>query len=90
MEDQQMVKAFLSYTSHEAFADRIGAFRMKGRFENLDVTRCSHTSEARPKFALVLTNQILRRLPIRGGFSELLRNPGIGRRPCHTYVDHLP
>ena len=90
IENQQVVKAFLPYTPQKAFADGIRSWSMIGRFENLDGTRGRHPSEARPKFALVLTNQILRRLPIRGGFSELLRNPGIGRRPCHTYVDHLP
>ena len=45
VEDQQVVKAFLSHTSQEAFADRIGAFRMNGRFENLDGTRCRHPSK---------------------------------------------
>ena len=90
VEDQQMVKAFLSHTSQEAFADRIGSWCMNGRFENLNSTRCRHASKARPKFAIVITNQILRCLPIRGSFSELLRNPGIGRRPCHDYVDHFP
>ncbi len=85
-----MVKACLSHTPGEAFADRIGAFRMIGSFENLNRTRCSHTSKARPKFAIVITNQILRPMPTGCSFSELLRHPGIGRRPCHAYVDHLP
>ena len=90
VEDEQVVKAFLSHTPQKAFADRIGAFCMIGRFENLDGTRCSHPSKARPKFAIVITNQILRRLPIRGSFPDMLRYPGIGGRSCHAYVDHLP
>src|SRR5258708_621592 len=89
-EDQHMVKAFLSHTPQEAFADRIGSWRMIGSFKNLNGTRCSHTSKARPKFAIVITNQILRHMPIRGSFSELLCNPGIGRRSCHAYADRLP
>ena len=89
-EDQQMVKAFLSYTPQIAFADRIGSWCMKGRFENLNSTRCRHTSETGSKFAIVITNQILRYLPIWCGFSEMLSDPGIGRRSCHAYVDHLP
>ena len=44
-EDQQMVKAFLSYTPQIAFADRIGSWCMKGRFENLNSTVFRHTSE---------------------------------------------
>jgi hypothetical protein len=88
-EDQQMVKAFLSRTPQKAFAGRIGSWCMKGRFENLNRTCCSHASKARPKFAIIITNQKLRCLPIRGGFSELLCDPRISRRSCHAYVDHL-
>ena len=67
--------AFLSHTPGEAFADRIGAFRMIGSLENLNRTRCSHTSKARPTCALVFTNQRLRRLPIRGSFSQRYAPP---------------
>jgi hypothetical protein len=42
---------------------------VKGRFENLNRIRCRHTSKAKPKFAIVITNQILWRLSIWGGFS---------------------
>ena len=89
VEDEQVVKAFLSHTPQKTFADRIGSGSVIRYFKNLNSTRCRYTSETGAKFALVITHQIFRRLPIRGGFSELLRNPGIGRRPCHTYVDHL-
>src|SRR5438445_6973292 len=60
VEDEQVVKACLSHTPQKAFADRIGSWRMRGSFENLVGTRCSHTSKARPKFAIVITDQILR------------------------------
>ena len=89
VKDQDMIKAFLSHTSQEAFADRIGSWRMIRRFENLNRTRCRHASKARPKFAIVITNQILRRLPIRGSFSEVLRDPGIGRRSGDSDMDYL-
>jgi hypothetical protein len=89
-EDQQMVKTFLSHTPQEGFTLRIGSWRRKRRFENLDGTRGRHPRKTWSKFAIVITNQILRCLPIRCSFSELLRNPGIGRRSCHAYVDHLP
>jgi hypothetical protein len=59
-------------------------------FENLNGTRYRHPSEAGPKFAIIITNQILRCLPIRRGFSKLLRNPGIGGRSCHSHVDYAP
>ena len=68
-EDQQMVEALLSHTPHEAFADGIGTRCMIGGFKNLNRTRCRHTSKARPKFAIVITNQLRWRLPIRRSLS---------------------
>src|SRR6266699_2515722 len=68
VKDQQVVETFLSHTPQEAFADRIGSWRMNGRFENLDGTRGCHPSKTWSKFAIVITHQILRCLPIRGGF----------------------
>ena len=90
MEDQQMVKAFLPHTPQKAFADGVCAWRVKRYFEGLHGTRCRHPREARPKFAIIITNQILRCLPIGRGFSKLLRHPGIGGRSCHSRVDHAP
>ena len=58
--------------------------------ENLDATCRRHPDETGAKLAVVITNQILRCLPIWGSFPEVLRYPEIGRRSCHAYVDHLP
>ena len=90
MKDQQMVQAFLSDASQEALADGIGSWGMNRRFEDLDRARFRHTSKARSKLAVVITNQVLGCEPIRGRFSQLLRHPGISRRSRHAYVDHLP
>jgi hypothetical protein len=90
MEDQQMVKAFLPHTPQKAFADGIRSWRMIRCFENLNGTRCRYPGEARPKFVIIITNQILRCLPKWRGFSKLLRHPGIGGRSCHSRVDHAP
>ena len=57
-EDEEMVQAFLSDTPQEAFADGIGSWCMNRRLEQLDATGPRHTSEAGPKFAIVITNQI--------------------------------
>jgi hypothetical protein len=75
VEDEQMVKAFLPHTPQKAFADGVCAWRVIRYFEGLNGTRCRHPSEARPKFAIIITNQILRCLPIRGGFSERYAPP---------------
>jgi hypothetical protein len=90
MEDQQVVEAFLPYTSQEALADRIGSGCMIRCFENLDVTCPRHSCKARPEFAIVITDQIFRHLPIGSRFPELLGYPGIGRRARDAHVDHLP
>ena len=90
VEDEQVIKAFLPHTPGEAFADRISSRRMIGCFKNLNRTRCRHTRKAVPKFAIVITNQILWRLSIWRSFSELLGNPRIGRRSCYAYVDYSP
>src|SRR6266567_2658708 len=42
-EDQHVVEAFLSHTSHEAFADGIGTRCMIGGSQNLNRTRCRYT-----------------------------------------------
>ncbi len=59
VEDQQVVKAFLSHTPQEAFADRIGSGSVIGCAEQFNSTRCRHTSETGSKFPIVITHQIL-------------------------------
>src|SRR5258708_17441108 len=56
VKDQQVVEAFLPHAPQEAFAERIGSWRMKGRFENLDSTRCPYPSKTWSKFAIIITN----------------------------------
>ena len=90
MQDQQMVKAFLPHTSQESLTDSIGSRRMIGGFENLDTTCPRHPSKARPELALVISDQVFWYLPIRGGFSQLLRYPGISRGSCDSDMDHFP
>ena len=87
MQDQQVVQAFLSDAPQKAFANGIGSWRMNRRFEQLDATGCRHPSKAGPKFAVVITYQILGCLSIGGGFSQLLGHPGIGRRASDADVD---
>ena len=87
IQDQQVVEAFLPHAPQEALADRIGSGSVIRRFEYLDTTGRRHASKSRPEFAVVITNEILRRLSKRGGFSQLLGHPGIGWRACHVHMD---
>ena len=64
MQNQQMIEAFLPHAPQEALTDRIGSWRVIGGCENLDATGPRHTSEAGPKFGIVITNEILRCLSI--------------------------
>ena len=90
MKDQQMVQAFLPYAPQEAFTDGIGAFRVIRGLEKLDATGRRYPQETGCKLAVVITNQLLGCLPIRGSFSQGLGHPGIRRGSRHAYVDHLP
>src|SRR5215469_2682867 len=77
LQDQQVVQAFLPYTPQKAFADSVGSWRVNRRFEQLDATDRRHSAETGSKFAVVITNQVLRHLAIRSRFPELLRRPGL-------------
>jgi len=88
MEDKHMIQALSPHTSQKAFTDGIGARGVKRRFEQLDATRCCNSSETAAKLAIVIANEILRRLSIRSRLSQLLCGPSVSRRPCHTNVDH--
>jgi hypothetical protein len=80
IQDEQMIKAFTPDTAQKAFTDRIGPWRVVGRFQDLDATGLGNPSEAYPKLAIVITDEILRTDTKSGGLPQLLRSPGIGRR----------
>jgi hypothetical protein len=90
LEDEKMIKAFSPHTPQKSFTDRIGSRSMIRRFEHLDAAGCGYTSETGSKFAITITNEIVRRLPIRGCLSQLLCSPGIGRRASDTHMDDSP
>jgi hypothetical protein len=70
VKDQQVVQAFLSHAPQEALTDRIGSGSVIGGFEKLDATGLRHSAETGSKLAVVITDQVLRCLPIGGGFAE--------------------
>src|SRR5215467_8528734 len=75
LKDQQVIEAFLPHAPQEAFADGISAWRINRRFEDLDRARFRHTSKARPKFGIIIPNQILGGLSIGSGFSQRYAPP---------------
>src|SRR5262249_49845724 len=90
LKDKKMVEAFLSDTPQETLTDGIGLGGMNRRCEQFDATGRRHLEETGSILAVVITDQILWRLPIGSRFSELLRDPRIGRRAGHAHVDDLP
>ena len=89
-EDQDVIQALSPDAPQKAFTDRIGSWRVIGRFQYLDAARCCNTSETGSKLAIMITDEILRRLAIRSSLPQLLCGPSVGWRARHTYVDDFP
>ena len=68
MQDQEMIEALTPYTAEESLTDGIRARGVIRSFENLDVTRLRNPSEAHPKLAIVITDEVLRPHTKGGGF----------------------
>jgi len=75
LKDQQVVQACLSDAPQEAFADRIGSWCVIGGPEQLDATGRRHSLETGSTRAVVISKQIVRCLPVGGGFSERYAPP---------------
>src|ERR1700730_1795384 len=89
LEDEQMIEALAAHTPKKAFTDGIRSRGVIGCFENLDAARCCNTGEVHPKLAIVILKKVVRPLAIGGGFSQLLRDPGVVRRSCDAHMDHF-
>ena len=89
MQDEQMIEALTPYTAEEPLTDGIRARDVIRSFKNLNVTRLRNPSEAHPKLAIVITDEVLRPHTKGGGFPKLLCSPSVGGRACHADVDHF-
>ena len=89
LQEEQVIETQTPHSAQKAFTYRMSARRMKRRFQDLDAAGCGHARETGPKFIVLIANQVLGCVPIRGGFSQLLPDPRIGRRSGHAYVDDL-
>jgi len=83
-----VVKAFLPHTPQESLTDRIGSGSVIRRLEHFYATCRCHSHKTGFELAIVITEQILRCLPIRGGFPKLLRHPDISRGLGDSDMDH--
>jgi len=89
MEDQHVVQALSPHTPQKAFTDRIGARCVIGCFQYLNAARCCNTSETESKLAIIITDEILRRVSIGSCFPQLLCGPNVGRRARHPHMNHF-
>ncbi len=64
LEDEKVIETLSPHTPQKPFTNRIGPWRMAGRFEYLDAARCCHASETGSKLVITITNEIVRRLSI--------------------------
>ena len=85
-----MIQALSSNTPQKAFTDGIGSWRVIRCCKNLDAACCCNASETGSKLAIMITDEILRRLAKRSRLPQLLCGPSVGRRARHTYVDDFP
>jgi hypothetical protein len=65
-----VIQALSAHTAQKAFTDGIGAFRMIRCFENLDAACCGNTSETGSKLAIIITDEVLRRVSIGSRLSQ--------------------
>ena len=70
MQDEQMFEALTPYTAEEPLTDGIRAWGVIRSFKNLNVTRLRNPSEAHPKFAVVITDKVLRPHTKGSGFPK--------------------
>ncbi len=89
MQDEQMIEALTPYTAEEPLTDGIRARDVIRSFKNLNVTRLRNPSEAHPKLAIVITDEVLRPHTKGGGFPKRFGSPSVGGRSCHADVDHF-
>ena len=71
MQDEQMIEALTPHTAEETLTDCIRSRGAIRGFEYLDATCLRNPSEAHPKLAIVIPDEVLRTCAIGGGFPKL-------------------
>ena len=90
VEDEEVIQALPADTAEEALAARIGSGGTDRSLENCDASRCGNASQLGTVRAVVIAHAGARCLSKRGGFTEVLGDPFVGRMPGHPDVDNSP
>ena len=89
MKDEQVIETLTPHTAQEALTDGIGTRGLIRGGEHLDATRLRNPFKAHTKFAIMISDEILRSRAKGGGLPQLLRRPSVGGRAGHADVNHL-
>src|SRR5215470_5075285 len=89
LQDEQVIETFAPHTAQKAFTDRIGPWRVRRCFQDLDAAGLGNPRESHPKLAIVISDEILRPHTKGRGEASLLGSPRVSGRACHTDVDHF-
>jgi hypothetical protein len=90
IQDEEVIQTFSSHAPQKAFTYGICLWSPIRRSKHFDATCCCYSCKTRPKFAIIIPNEIFGCLPIRSRFPQLLRYPLISRRARHIYMDDFP
>ncbi len=90
VQDQKVVQTFSSHAPQKAFTYGICLWSPIRGSKHFDATCCCYLCKTRPKFAIIIPNEVFRCLPVWSCFPQLLRYPLISRRARHIYMDDFP
>ena len=78
--DQDVIEAFAAEAAEEPLTDRVQVRRRRRDGDHIDTRGDGAVGEAAPELAIVIPNQESRGRIVRRGLSELLGDPGVGRK----------
>jgi hypothetical protein len=70
LQDEQVIETLATHAAQKTFTDGIGAFRVIGRFQDLDAAGLGNPGESHPKLAIVISDEILRPHTKGRGFAK--------------------
>src|SRR3712207_2445265 len=82
--DQDMIQTFAPHAAEQPLTDRVGPWCCNRRPEHRNPGSHGDRSEALTVFRIVVTNQLLRRVPKWCGLAQLLGDPCVRWCSCDT------
>src|SRR3954469_14657198 len=84
---QQVIQAFSTDGTDEAFADGIGFGGADRRSQDFNRGTGGNRGKMVSIFLVIVPNEIFRSLLERGRLAELLRHPSVRRMPCYAHLN---